>query len=68
MMIPSRERREDDLFLGQVAVDLVGEQRLFDLPDVALLRGEVEGFGDLLGDRASPLDDPARLYILEKGP
>ena len=47
----------DDLLLGQIPVDLVGEERLLDLPHVALLRGEVEGLGDLLGDGASPLDD-----------
>jgi hypothetical protein len=58
----------DDLFLGQVAVDLVGKERLLELPHVAPLRGEIEGFGDLLGDRAPSLDDLARFKIFEKSP
>ena len=57
----------DDLLLGQIPVDLVGEKRLLDLPHVTLLRGKIEGFCDLLRDRASPLNDPARLEVFKKG-
>ncbi len=58
----------DDLLFRQIGVDLVGEKGLLEFPHVALFRGEVEGLGDLLGDGASPLDDPPRLEILEEGP
>ena len=35
---------------------------------VTALRGEQEGFGDLLGDRAAPLDNRAGFYIFNECP
>jgi len=57
----------EDLLLRQVRVDLVGENRLFDLAQVAFFRGQIQQFGHLLRDRAAPLYDPSGLQILVEG-
>ncbi len=45
----------EDLLLAEQAVDPVGEDRLLEFAQIALLRREEEGFGHLLGDGRPPL-------------
>ena len=48
--------------------ELEGKNRLLELPLEALVRSEEEDLGQLLGDRAPALDDPATPVVLIHGP
>ena len=58
----------ENLFLGHVIVDAVGQHRFPDFPGEALLRGQQDALHHLLGDGAAALDHLAGLQVAEKGP
>ena len=58
----------ENLFLGHVIVDAVGQHRFPDFPGEALLRGQEDALHHLLGDGAAALDHLAGLQVAEKGP
>ena len=49
----------EDLFLGQLLVDLVGQEELLELPGERLLGVQVEDLDVLLGDRRAALQGAA---------
>ena len=58
----------EDLFLAQVIVDAVGQDRLPDLAGEALLGGEQDALHHLLGDGAAAFHHVAGLQVAEEGP
>src|SRR5208337_2195369 len=57
----------ENLVFAEAAVDPVGEKGLFELTHVSAFGGKKQGFDDLLGYGASPLDDFTSLYVLQHG-
>ena len=58
----------EDLLLGEHALDAVGENRLGQLAQVALFRGEQQAAGDLLGDGRAALAAAAGEQVVDGGP
>ena len=54
--------------LGVAPLELQGQHGLLQLALQALVRGEEEDLGELLGDGAAALDDPAAPVVLHDGP
>ena len=59
--------QEEDLVLGEIALDPLRQDGFLDFSGVAPFGGEEEGFGDLLGDRAPPLNHFEGFDIAESG-